>query len=205
MSAVSASAPRDPRGAESGDGRRERKKQQTRDALHEAAFRLVQENGLDGTTIEQICLEADVSTRTFFNYYPSKAAAVLGLPDEAVDHDAQERFRAATGSIADALCDVIMTGDRFRAGRARVKQLVIQHPDLLPVMTTMMSAARGRFVDLVAERAASREEAELTVTLVFAAVGVTLHSLDDSSVLTADLLRSTLDALVRARSALLED
>ena len=63
---------------EHADGLRERKKQQTRVALHEAAYRLVQEQGLEGTTIDQICLEADVSSRTFFNYYPSKAAAALG-------------------------------------------------------------------------------------------------------------------------------
>ncbi|MBS1696933.1 MAG: TetR family transcriptional regulator, partial [Actinobacteria bacterium] len=46
--------------AEAG-GRRERKKQQTRQALHEAALRLVEDQGLDGTTIEQICQAVDVS------------------------------------------------------------------------------------------------------------------------------------------------
>ena len=46
------------------DSRRERKKHQTREALHEAAYRLVQEHGLEHTTIDQICLDADVSSRT---------------------------------------------------------------------------------------------------------------------------------------------
>lgn len=60
-------------------GLRERKKQQTRQALHDAALTLVSAHGLDGVTIEQICADADVSPRTFFNYFSSKAHAALGL------------------------------------------------------------------------------------------------------------------------------
>ena len=48
--------------------RRERKKQATRQALHEAAFVLVEEHGLAAVTVEAIADRADVATRTFFNY-----------------------------------------------------------------------------------------------------------------------------------------
>jgi AcrR family transcriptional regulator len=53
-------------------GRRDRKKNETRQALREAAHRLFAEKGFSGTTIDDIAEAADVSRRTFFRYYDSK-------------------------------------------------------------------------------------------------------------------------------------
>jgi AcrR family transcriptional regulator len=77
-------------------GRRERKKLQTRMALHSAALRLTAERGLDCVTVEEIAEAADVSNRTFFNYFSSKEEAVVGHdPDEAA------RLRAALADRPD--------------------------------------------------------------------------------------------------------
>jgi AcrR family transcriptional regulator len=64
-------------------GLRERKKRRTRKAVRSAAFKLFQENGYPNTTVEQIAEVADVSPRTFFRYFPNKAA--LLIPDHMME------------------------------------------------------------------------------------------------------------------------
>lgn len=64
-------------------GLRERKKRRTRETVRLAAFELFQKNGYPNTTIEQIADAADVSPRTFFRYFPNKAA--LLIPDQLLE------------------------------------------------------------------------------------------------------------------------
>ncbi|HEY2222607.1 helix-turn-helix domain-containing protein, partial [Actinomycetospora sp.] len=78
-------------------GRRERKKQATRAALSEAAVRLSLEHGVENVTVEQIADDADVSLRTFFNYFSSKEEAVVA-GDAARGEVLVERFRARPDS-----------------------------------------------------------------------------------------------------------
>jgi AcrR family transcriptional regulator len=58
-------------------GLRERKKEATRRALHEAAVRLAVEHGLAEVTVEAIADAAGVSRRTFSNYFAGKEDALL--------------------------------------------------------------------------------------------------------------------------------
>ena len=70
-------------------GLRERKKRETRQRLRAAALHLVADRGLDHVTVEDIAEAADVSTRTFFNYFSSKEEAVVGSEPEWMAHVAE--------------------------------------------------------------------------------------------------------------------
>ena len=66
-------------------GLRERKKQRTRSMLIDAAVRLCEKQGYEGTTVDQIAAVADVSPRTFSRYFATKDAVILALVDDMVD------------------------------------------------------------------------------------------------------------------------
>ena len=59
------------------EGLRSRKKIKTRLAIEDAALQLFDQQGYDTTTVEQISERAEVSTTTFFRYFPTKAEVVL--------------------------------------------------------------------------------------------------------------------------------
>jgi AcrR family transcriptional regulator len=65
--------------AEAPVGRREKRKQEIRTRIEEAAYRLFREQGIEETSIEQICVQADVARRTFYGYFPNKHSLLGGL------------------------------------------------------------------------------------------------------------------------------
>jgi AcrR family transcriptional regulator len=65
--------------AEAPQGRREKRKLETRARIEDAAYELFRRQGIDNTSIEQICAEADVARRTFYSYFPNKHALLGGL------------------------------------------------------------------------------------------------------------------------------
>jgi len=67
------------------EGRRERKRRETRERIEQAAMALFLEHGFDATTIEDITEAADVSKRSFFDYFPSKEEVVFAWQDSFAD------------------------------------------------------------------------------------------------------------------------
>ncbi|WP_245775518.1 TetR/AcrR family transcriptional regulator [Saccharopolyspora flava] len=62
--------------------------------LTAAARRRTGEDGLSGFTVDEICDEAGISRRTFFNYFASKEDAVLGFTTLWDQQELEERFTA---------------------------------------------------------------------------------------------------------------
>ncbi|RUM02770.1 TetR family transcriptional regulator [Rhizobium chutanense] len=67
------------------EGRRERKRRQTRERIEQAAMTLFLQRGFEATTIEDITEAADVSKRSFFDYFPSKEEVVFAWQDSFAD------------------------------------------------------------------------------------------------------------------------
>lgn len=117
------------------EGRRERKRRETRERIEAAARTLFLQRGFDAATIEDITEAADVSKRSFFDYFPSKedvvfawqdafadgiAAAVATRPlDEPVIRVVEESLASAILASADpqsmALFDLIRSTPALRA------------------------------------------------------------------------------------------
>jgi AcrR family transcriptional regulator len=84
---------------------RERKKIRTREAIRRAAAQLIDSNGYSNTTVEQIADAAEVSSATFFRYFPTKGSALISnfidkvavsaLASQPADLPTSQAFRRA--------------------------------------------------------------------------------------------------------------
>ncbi len=95
------------------EGRRERKRRQTRERIEQAAMSLFLERGFDATTIEEITEAADVSKRSFFDYFPSKEEVVVAWQDAFADRlmaaiAARPSGESPVRAVEEALIDTVM-------------------------------------------------------------------------------------------------
>ncbi|MET7326542.1 TetR family transcriptional regulator [Nonomuraea sp. NPDC005650] len=92
------------------ESRRERKKRQTRQLLVGTALRLFAEQGYEQTTVAQIATAADVATKTFFNYFPTKEDVLFA---EVMDYMEEMSDAVAEREPSDSVADVLLkTYDR---------------------------------------------------------------------------------------------
>ncbi|MCP2330641.1 MULTISPECIES: acyl-CoA-like ligand-binding transcription factor [Actinoalloteichus] len=90
-------------------GLRERKKRETRLALSQATIRLALAHGLENVSVEDIAAEANVSERTFRNYFSNKAEAVVANHVERGRRTAAAlRARPADEPLWDALVHAVV-------------------------------------------------------------------------------------------------
>ncbi|GAB2959682.1 TetR/AcrR family transcriptional regulator [Nonomuraea fastidiosa] len=140
-------------------GLRERKKAETRQAVHEAALRLVVEHGLDAVTVESIADAANISRRTFSNYFSSKEDALLYGEEQRI-RALVERVRAQPPELSawealrvsvDELQDELGEPHREWAVRTRLAK---RHPSLLARQLANHAGLERDLVEAVADRKA---------------------------------------------------
>ena len=90
---------------------RERKKLATRRSLRKHALDLVAERGFANVTVEDIAEAADVSPRTFFNYFPSKEAVLFGADPDRAASLRDRLVRTAPGAPALEALRIVIAED----------------------------------------------------------------------------------------------
>jgi AcrR family transcriptional regulator len=140
-------------------GLRERKRLATRRAIELAALELVGEHGLSGVTIDEISRVADVSPRTFFNYFASKEEAVLGDPPKLPTEATTARFvEGGTGDLFADLADLLIDSWREASVDLDVtttrQRVIKQYPELFGLRLFTMRAFEGELAEIVAARIA---------------------------------------------------
>lgn len=139
-------------------GLRERKRLATRRAIQMAVLGLASEQGFDRVTVEEISAKADVSPRTFFNYFPSKESAAMGDAPALQDEAATMRFLSAgpaenlmTG-IARLIESAIDTFDEDVELLNLRRGIMHAHPQLFAMRMASMRTFEDELSSIVEQR-----------------------------------------------------
>ena len=159
-------------------GLRERKRLATRRAIQVAAVTLVAENGLDRLTVDEIGRLADISPRTFFNYFPTKEAAIVGdapsLPDEQFVTDFVESDEKLLTAIGRLFTEAVERAAEDRELSQLRRTIIKQNPQLFAMRIASMHDFQ-RDIEVVIARRLRRERPELDEVDLASLANLTTH------------------------------
>ncbi|GAB3274422.1 TetR/AcrR family transcriptional regulator [Parasphingorhabdus pacifica] len=173
-------------------GLRERKKRATRRALQEAAIDLFGERGPDSVTIDDICAAADVSPRTFFNYFGTKEEVLAPWDPETIEAtpeliarrpDAEDTL-SAVREVLSGMLDDATQNSTWHARNA----LLGEHPALLHRAVVSTHALERAVREGVALRTGARPEnfhPRLVAATSMATLRVTMETAMETAETTA--------------------
>ena len=146
-------------------GLRERKRAATRAAITAVARSLTAERGLNGYTVEDVCEQAGISRRTFFNYFPTKEDAILGHVDDEHPEEFFEDFirggsTSPAGEISASLLQDLAElslhmSERMSASEEETRQLIgviKKEPQLMLKIIGATEEREAHFARVVAAR-----------------------------------------------------
>ncbi|TFD00994.1 TetR family transcriptional regulator [Cryobacterium sinapicolor] len=139
-------------------GLRERKRLATRRALQRAVLTLTCDRGIEKVTVEDISRHADVSPRTFFNYFPSKDAALVGDELDLASEEQIEGFvhGGPDGDILAQLAALLSESLRNTEGDREIHQLrrqvMKENPYLFGMRMATLRTFEGRLQEIITRR-----------------------------------------------------
>ncbi|WP_105035692.1 TetR family transcriptional regulator [Cryobacterium aureum] len=133
---------------------REGKHHQTSLRVERSAVSLVLEHGFDNVTVDMICSQSGISQRTFFNYFKTKKAAIVGAEPPSIDESRARAFIAAPGD--DLLPDVLTLMSAIGPREGIDEQLFTDrlrifgaHPELMQEQMERMTRVTAEITELV--------------------------------------------------------
>jgi AcrR family transcriptional regulator len=148
-------------------GLRERKRQQTRQAIAAAAFDLFAEHGFDRVPVADVARLANVSEATVFNYFPTKEDLIYGQLEEfesaligAIrNRDHGQPVTAAFGAFILRTQGLLGTSDpEARARLAAINRIIMDSPSLLARERQVYDRYTRTLAKLIAEERAVRPD-----------------------------------------------
>ena len=165
-------------------GRRERKKRETRAAIHRAALTLFVAKGYSATRVSDIAEAADVSEATFFRYFSSKEEVALVALMSRIDAVLDALAARPEGELPLEACLGVMDtpdGLGLVPGQEEILtiQLLMQSPSLTGHFFWKVTQITDRLAAEFARRlgvADSSIEAQLLATAVIAVLNAVLRA-----------------------------
>ncbi|HSP52960.1 MAG TPA: TetR/AcrR family transcriptional regulator [Cryobacterium sp.] len=139
-------------------GLRERKRLATRRAIQRAVLTLSCDRGIEKVTVEDISRLADVSPRTFFNYFSSKDAALVGDELDLASEEQIEAFvHAGPGGdmlaqLAALLSDSLRNTEGDREIHQLRRQVMKENPYLFGMRMATLRNFEGRLQEIITRR-----------------------------------------------------
>ncbi len=154
-------------------GRRARKKQATRKTIKQAALALAVQNGVEHLTVDEISEAADVSPRTFFNYFSCKEDALVSDTEEAVATlqeaiavrpEGEPPLRTLRAAFSES--GFVKTVQENREDMLARHRLVRENPSLMPRQMCQYAALENTLATTIAERLGVDTERDLRPALL---------------------------------------
>ncbi|SFP97512.1 DNA-binding transcriptional regulator, AcrR family [Amycolatopsis arida] len=188
-------------------GLRERKKQQTRQALFAAALRLFATKGYHRTTVAEIAAEAGVSTKTLFNHVGGKEEVLFAFREDRIEQmlavvrtrRAGERPAALLGHVVERVLDpaAVMDEQSFLSLDPIRIRLITTVPELRARSLQLLQDAQRRLAGALCRAYPDK----LDPVTAAAAVGALFGAMQAAALTALDDGASARETLAAARRA----
>lgn len=192
---------------ESGTDRPDDRRRELRDRIATVALDLVLERGLDDVTVDEIARAANVSRRTFFNYFPSKVAACIPDTLPATRQDVEQfltdRSEPTMSALVRLLWHQVAEARRHSRDFDRFHDMWRREPGIRTEVHAILAHTEVQLARLVARREGRDPGSVEAATVAAAAIAILRVAVerwrtDESAALLEDRVREAFEIIARS-------
>lgn len=163
-------------GTSAGSDRTDDRRRDLRETISAAAVDLVIERGLDAVTVDEIARAANVSRRTFFNYFPSKAAACIPATPpagrDAVKEFLTDRSVSTMTALARLMWHQVSSARQQSRAFDRFHDMWRREPSVRTQVYEILAATEKELAQLVARREGQSPDSVQAATVAAASISI---------------------------------